>query len=228
MGDILEPVRVLPAHAVVAERLRRSIALGEVLPGERLPAERTLASRMEVSRLTVRAALRELQEEGAIVTRRGGTGGAFVTTRTRAIDEDRVEQVFEFRLAVETAAARLAAARRDAGDLARVGEHGRALQRSPDAGAFRRADSAFHLAVADASGNPMLRAAIEDARAAAFDAFDAVPFRVLRDTTARGHERVARAIERRDGDAAAAAMAAHLAGARDELLAVLREAGRGA
>ena len=57
MGHVSEPVRLLAAHEVVADRLRRSIALGEVVPGERLPAERTLAANLGVSRLTVREAL---------------------------------------------------------------------------------------------------------------------------------------------------------------------------
>jgi GntR family transcriptional repressor for pyruvate dehydrogenase complex len=226
MGDVLEPVSLLPAHAVVAERLRRTIALGEVLPGERLPAERALAGQLGVSRLTVRGALRLLQEDGAIVTRRGAAGGAFVTARPALLDEERIREVFEYRLAVETAAARLAAGRRTAEDLARLAEHGRSLERSADAGAFRRADSAFHLAVADAGANAMLRRSIEDARAATFDAFDALPFRVLRETSARGHAAVAQAISGGDGDAAAAAMAEHLTQARDEILDVLRRAGR--
>ena len=224
MGHVSEPVRLLAAHEVVADRLRRSIALGEVVPGERLPAERTLASNLGVSRLTVREALRVLQEEGALVTRRGPAGGAFVTERSRGLEPARVIEVFEYRLAVETTAAELAARRRSAEDLARLAECRRALRESADAGAFRRADSAFHLAVADASGNGMLRTSIEDARAATFDSFDAQPFRVLRDATARGHDAVALAIEAGDGAAAAAAMAEHLRAARDEVLAVLRGA----
>src|SRR5215218_372844 len=134
MSDVLAPVRLIPAHTVVADRLRRSIALGEVLPGERLPSERSLAEGLRVSRLTVRAALRVLQDEGAIVTRRGATGGAFVTARTAPIDEDRVREVFEYRLAVETGAARLAAARRSESDLARLAEQDRAIRRAADAG----------------------------------------------------------------------------------------------
>ena len=222
MGRVSQPVRVLAAHEVVAERLRRSIALGEVLPGERLPAERTLAQDLGVSRLTIRGALRVLQQEGSVVTRRGATGGAFVTERPRTIEPARIVEVFEYRLAVESAAAGLAAERRTDADLKRLAEHGRALEGSADAGAFRRADSGFHLAIADASGNGMLRDSIEDARAAAFDAFDALPFRVLRETTARGHAAIAAAIERGDATAAAEAMAEHLRRARAEVLAVLR------
>jgi DNA-binding FadR family transcriptional regulator len=195
-----------------------------VLPGERLPAERTLARDLRVSRLTVREALRTLQEEGAIVTRRGAAGGAYVVGRSGTLDPAHMLEVFEFRLAVETAAARLAAERRTTADLERLAEHGGALETSEDAGAFRRADSAFHLAIADASANAMLRASIEDARAATFDAFDEIPFTVLRDTTADGHAAIARAIERRDGADAAGTMAAHLERALAEVLAVLRGA----
>jgi DNA-binding GntR family transcriptional regulator len=225
MGDALRPVHVAPAPAVVADRLRRMISLGDVLPGERLPAERRLAGELGVSRPTLRAALRVLQDEGAIVTRRGAAGGAFVTARTAVIGAERVREVFEFRVAVETAAARLAAARATPAEVARLRAHVQALERSTDVGAFRRADSAFHLAVADAAGNAMLRAAIEDARAATFDDLDALPFRVLRDTTATGHDAVARAVERGDAAGAAEAMARHLGQARDEVLAVVRRTG---
>jgi GntR family transcriptional repressor for pyruvate dehydrogenase complex len=225
MGNVSEPVRLLAAHEVVADRLRRSIALGEVVVGERLPAERTLAANLGVSRLTVREALRVLQDEGALVTRRGPAGGAFVTGRPRSLELTHVVEIFEYRLAVETTAAQLAAQRRSDEDLTRLADCGRALRTSGDAGAFRRADSAFHLAVADASGNAMLRSSIEDARAAMFDSFDTHPFRVLRDATARGHDAVALAIEAGDGDGAATAMAEHLRDARDEVLAVLRGGG---
>jgi len=230
-NEALQPVRAQPAHVLVAERLRRSIALGEVLPGERLPAERTLARDLSVSRLTVREALRVLQAEGVIVTRRGGAGGAFVTERTPSVARLRaalakrrpsVEEIFEFRLSVETAAARLAALRRTDEDVAALAGQVRALEESDGAGAFRRADSAFHLAVAEASANPMLARATADARAALFEAFDVLPFQVRRDTSAAGHAAIVEAVRARDGEAAAAAMAEHLRRARDEVLAVLR------
>src|SRR5262249_34838489 len=47
-----------PAWQVVAESLRRKIALGLYRPGDLLPSERQLAEGMGVSRITVREALR--------------------------------------------------------------------------------------------------------------------------------------------------------------------------
>lgn len=229
---LLAPLRVPPAYEAVVARLRRSIALGVVLPGEKLPSERTLAERLGVSRVTVREALRVLQGEGLIVTRRGGTGGAVVTARDISPEQLRrelrqtrsqIDEAFEFRLAVETMAARLAAERHSAGDLEQLAACQEALLASAGVDDFRRADSAFHLAVADASGNAMLRHAIEDARAAAFEWSDLHPFQVLRESSAAGHAAVTAAIESGDAGAAADAMAEHLSQAHREILSILAD-----
>lgn len=228
--DLLSPVDVAPAYAAVIDRLRRSIALGVVLPGEKLPPERALAESLGVSRVTLREALRVLQGEGLIVTRRGGGGGAVIAIRSPSVEDVRdelrrtrplIDEVFDYRLAVETMAARLAAERCTEADVRRLHECQGSLLESADAGAFRRADSTFHLAVADASRNSMLRRSIEDARAAAFRSLDARPFRPLRESSANGHAAVIDAVVRGDRDGAADAMAEHLRQARREVLAVL-------
>lgn len=227
---LLSPVNVAPAYAAVVDRLRRSIALGVLLPGEKLPPERALAESLGVSRVTLREALRVLQGEGLIITRRGGGGGATITARNPPVEDVRdelrrtrphIDEVFEYRLAVEAMAARLAAERRVNADMRQLHECQRSLLESADIGAFRRADSAFHLAVADASRNSMLRRSIEDARAAAFRSLDARPFRPLRESSANGHAAVIAAVSRGDRDGAAEAMAEHLRHARREVLAVL-------
>jgi GntR family transcriptional repressor for pyruvate dehydrogenase complex len=224
--DLLGPVHVAPAYAAVLDRLRRSIALAVVLPGEKLPPERALADSMGVSRPTVREALRVLQGEGLIVTRRGGGGGAVVAVRSAPLDDLRrtraqIDEIFEYRLGVETMAARLAAQRQSPADLRELDRWQAALLASADLGAFRRADSGFHLAVADATRNGMLQRSIRDARAAAFDALDTRPFQPLRESTARGHAAIIAAVRSHDADAAADAMAEHLTTARREVLAVL-------
>ncbi len=74
--------------------------------------------------------------------------------------------MFELRLAVETMAARLAAERVTAQDVARLEQCQQDLESSRDVHAFRRADSEFHLTVARISGNDMLCNVVEDVRAA--------------------------------------------------------------
>src|SRR5260370_20628724 len=70
----LVPVTVPAAYEQVVQRIRRMITLGEVLPDEHLPTERALAESFHVSRVTVREALRILQGEGLIESRRGPAG----------------------------------------------------------------------------------------------------------------------------------------------------------
>lgn len=225
---LLRPLDAPPAYAAVVERVRRAVALGVLLPGDRLPSERALAEGLGVSRVTVREALRVLQGERLLITKRGNGGTVVAPTVLRAGDDPdgvdygrRLDDVFELRLAVESMAARLAAERGRPEDLDALDACQRALQSSTDVHTFRRADSEFHLAVARMSGNSMLSQVIEDARAAAFSRLDRQDFAVLHETSIRGHATVIEAIRDRDGDAAAAAMVAHLEVARDEVTAVL-------
>ena len=128
MADI-EAVDLVSAHQVVTERLRHAIHIGTYLPGDKLPPERMLAQQLGVSRMTVREAVRVLRAEGYVSSRRGSAGG--ITVLDQAEDSKRLRQAllgrmdelddnFEFRIAVEGAAARLAAQRRTKDDLARL------------------------------------------------------------------------------------------------------------
>lgn len=56
-----------PHYARLKADVRAAIAAGRYQPGDRLPSESELTTRYGVSRMTVNRALRELQQEGAIV-----------------------------------------------------------------------------------------------------------------------------------------------------------------
>lgn len=223
---LLAPLQTPPAYAAVVDRVRRAIALGIVLPGDRLPSERTLAEQLGVSRVTVREALRVLQGEGLLVTRRG-SGGTVVSTAARTsgpISEHykaEVAEVFEFRVAVESMAARLAARHSTPADIDTLLECQAALVASTNVDTFRRADSEFHLTVARMSSNAMLERSIQDARAAAFSWLDMREFTVFQDSSFQGHAEIIDAITQHDDDMAAKAMERHIDHARGEVLAAL-------
>src|SRR4051812_14792974 len=84
----LEPIAQLRAHEYVAEQLRRQIGLRMVLPDDGLPSERELSGLFGVGRATVQAAIRLLEAERLVETRRGRNGGTFVL----AHDEDDLAQ----------------------------------------------------------------------------------------------------------------------------------------
>jgi GntR family transcriptional regulator, transcriptional repressor for pyruvate dehydrogenase complex len=224
---LLKPLDAPPAYAAVVDRLRRAVALGVLVPGDRLPPERSLAEGLGVSRVTVREALRMLQGEGVLVTKRGSSGTVVSPTMTSLGAEgeytNRLREAFELRLAVEAMAARLAAERGVPQDMTWLDSCQASLASSGDVHAFRRADSEFHLGVARMSGNGMLHQVVEDVRAAVFSRLDRHDFSVIYESSIRGHAAVIAAIKNRDPMAASVAMTAHIEEARDEVMAVLSD-----
>lgn len=226
----IEPVDLAAAYEVVTERIRRAIHIGSYLPGDKLPPERALAQQLGVSRTTVREAIRVLEGEGYVVSRRGASGGILVLDQGE--NEERIrpllaeklpelEEIFDYRIAVEGAAARLAAGRRTGEDLAILQQAYDVMQSDRETLRFRSADNAFHLAIADAARNHLMRQAIEDARVAMWVPIDRLISQVFH-TANRHHKQILDAIRDRDADAAQKAVVDHIETARRDLRRSLR------
>ncbi|MEV6400820.1 winged helix-turn-helix domain-containing protein [Streptomyces sp. NPDC051907] len=69
-----------PLYRLVADDLRQQIADGALQPGGRIPPLRLLRDRYRVADMTVRSALRVLQDEGLLHTLHGR--GSFVALRS--------------------------------------------------------------------------------------------------------------------------------------------------
>ena len=78
---VFRVMRAGNAYEETVERLLQVIKLGIVPHGDRLPPERELASRLGVSRVTLREAIRSIQQAGYVEPRRGRFGGTFVLYR---------------------------------------------------------------------------------------------------------------------------------------------------
>jgi GntR family transcriptional repressor for pyruvate dehydrogenase complex len=226
----IEPIDFAAAYEVVAERIRRAIHIGTYLPGDKLPPERMMAQQLGVSRATLREAIRVLEGEGYVISRRGARGGILVLDqaeneeRIRPLLAERlpeIEEIFDYRTAVEGAAARLAADRRTDEDLAILQRAYDVMAADRETRRFRAADNAFHLAVADAARNRLMRQAIEDARAEMWVPIDRLISRVFL-TANRHHRQILDAIRARDPDAAQQAVVDHLETARRDLRRSLR------
>lgn len=222
---IIERVEHAPVYGLVVEQIRRAIHIGTYIPGDKLPPERELAKKLGVSRTTVREAIRVLEGEGYVESRRGATGGVIVLDRgqteqraARIIKEKlpELEEVVEFRLAVECRAARLAAIRRTDEDLVRLTDAFEHMEPGQETPRFRAADSAFHLGIAEAARNFWMRKAIEDARAAIWVPVDMYAEHVFR-TAQLHHGQILQAIRDRDPNAAEEGVAAHIETTRKDL-----------
>ncbi|MEM1429691.1 MAG: FCD domain-containing protein [Pseudomonadota bacterium] len=211
----LKPVEQRAAHGLARERLKRFIHVGFFLPGERMASERRLAEQIGISRVTLREALGVLEAEGYVQIRRGASGGAFVAGEDalkRMADNQFSAQpatalrVLEYRDHAEPEAARLAAMRRSPADLKQIGQAIDGLRRAATLGEIRRSEAAFHLSVAQASGNPFFAASIEDAMALMFLPFPSGDPSHEADASHRLRLAVADAVDARNEPAAARAM----------------------
>jgi DNA-binding FadR family transcriptional regulator len=237
---LIGSVRATATYELVVEQVRRALYLGRFLPGDKLPPERDLASQMGVSRTTIREAVRVLEGEGLVTVRRGATGGLVVLGQAKLtpsqvksyMETQRglLDSVFEFRLANECAAASLAAGRRTEAHLKRLaraleemdrlGTTAEARERTGNIARFSACDSEFHLAIAQASLNPFLVKAVEDARTAMFLPIGRV-FTRLEDNANEHHAAIFEAVRDRDATAAAAHMRAHIEATRTALHGLL-------
>jgi GntR family transcriptional regulator, transcriptional repressor for pyruvate dehydrogenase complex len=214
----------------LADLLRNRIQGGELAPGDRFPAERELAAELGVARPTLRQALKILQDEGYVRSQRGAAGGTFVAELDAPLGQ-RFEQlrantaefddILQLRHAIETRAAWLAAERRETEDLRALDESVTCLLAADSRALFRQADSLFHSAVARASRSPRLEAAIRRARGELFLPIDALYFPEQMAVSSRDHLAILDAIRRRDPEAAAREMAAHIDNARRELYDII-------
>ncbi|MFK5996676.1 MAG: GntR family transcriptional regulator [Rhodobacterales bacterium] len=156
----------------IAEAIRGAIMNGSLLVDQRLPSEGELCDRFAVSRSTVREALKRLAAQSLIRTQRGATGGAFVnrirfedaypqqiTTATLLLSMNDIsfETACEARFAAERACVPLCARRCQPAHLAtmRTEIHRQEQPNLSDEG-FCTSDVAFHKALIEGAGNPVL------------------------------------------------------------------------
>lgn len=199
--------------------------------GDRLPSEHELSRLTGVSRPIVREALTRLQADGLIESRRGA--GSFVRQRPA---EHQIQHLlpapvrarldtFDVRIAVEPAAARLAALHRTDAELQAIKTATAALIAALAAGEpAGEHDLTFHRAIAQASHNPMFLLTLETLDAHVEGLI--VPSLALIEADERAkrveleHVAVTEAIERGEAELAETAMRLHLMRARSRAVAM--------
>ena len=160
-------VRTSRLYEQIVQQIEKSIQKGTLKPGDQLPAERELALKFGVSRTAVREAVRTLHEKG-LVEAYSGRGTFITNTTSRAgrkpidvtmrIDQpDGLMHLAELRQILEPEIAARAATRMDDQQLTLMREAFDVMNGAmTDADSYIEADLDFHLALAEAAGNPMI------------------------------------------------------------------------
>ncbi len=191
------------------QELKKRVLTCVLKPGQHL-VEKHLCEDLGVSRASLREALHRLAQE-KLVTQRPNVG--FHVT---PITADRFRNICEVRRVLESQAAGLAAERADAAAIARM-RAAAELQidpNDPDAYVqYVRENFAFHHAVAQASGNPLLEelvvSALEKDQQPIYYGIDLEVCTNSEDISAE-HLEIVTAIEAKDAERASALMTSHI------------------
>ncbi|WP_170606846.1 FadR/GntR family transcriptional regulator [Ruegeria arenilitoris] len=220
----IDPQNPADLSAQIAQAIRDAIVSGALIVDERLPSETELSDQFRVSRPTVREALKRLAAQSLIRTQRGAAGGAFVnrlnfedaysqqiTTSTLLLSMNAVsfDTACEARYALERACAALSADRRTPDHLATMRtEIFRQSQPGLTDEAFCTSDVAFHRALVDGAGNPVLSYQLAGAVEAMQPLMNMITFTARsREAIIAMHSKIADALEARDADVVDAALA---------------------
>lgn len=200
-------IQVPDLVGVVEAQLQRAILSGRIAPGERI-VEAELARQMGVSRAPVREAARRLESLGLLISRpRHGFA-------VRTVSPKQVNDLYEVRIQLELMGASLACAHASDAELAQLDarvddmvERAEILS-SPERAAL---DLDFHFAISALSGNHYLHRLFDNMQTEVrmFLALSEDSYGDLK-ALAETHRPIARAMARRDVDAAQNALRFHL------------------
>ncbi len=225
----------MPYHKVQAEKVSTSvisqieqlILRGILRPGERLPSERDLARRLGVSRPSLRDAVGDMERRDLLITRAGA--GVFVAEMLGSAfskpliglfstHDEALFDYLSFRRDLEALAAGRAAQMGSDTDLKLIDSVFRkmeAARQQQDHDSEAGLDADFHLSIIEAAHNVimlhMMRSMFDMLRAGVFYNRQ-VMFQqhTTRDALLEQHRRINDALQKRNPEAAANAVTAHL------------------
>lgn len=229
MNDLLKSLKEVSSEKpvdVIIRQIKELLISGRLKPGDRLPPERKLSEQFAVGRTHVREALRKLEFYGILQTR--PQSGTFVAgigvsalqsliADVLKIDSPSFLSLVETRVLLEEATIKLACQRRTKEDLRQLEVSLEAyLQKAEQGIKAVDEDLLFHLTIADASKNKVLKSLlliiIPDiiSNYSVFKVCDTVTSKALNE-----HRQLFACIKEGDAERGATVMKKHLKGVMD-------------
>lgn len=198
------------------DRLLTEIRAGTLRPGDRL-TETDLAARLGISRTPVREAIRALEADG-LVDHQPRVGA-----RIRRLDYAGITELYEMRAVLEGTAARFAARGAYDSELAELAAINDDMRNAPTPEILYQSNRHFHAVLLNAARNRFL---VRSVNAVQKTLLILGPSTMEEASRARAavdeHAAVLKALHNHDGDAAEAAMRAHIEAAHRARLKQLR------
>ena len=206
----------------ILRQIKGLITSGQLAPGDKLPPERKLAERLGVGRSQVRDAIKKLEfygilktmpQSGTVVAGIGITALEGLITDVLGLEKSDFSSLVETRLILEESIVQLAAERRTSDDIVAIQNALNAYEKKVKRGESAvEEDLLFHLTLADASKNSVLKSLMLIITPDIVSSF--VEYKVCSNDVylkaSREHEEILQFIIDQDGKMAQRAMKDHL------------------
>jgi DNA-binding FadR family transcriptional regulator len=167
---MFESVQTNRISKAIVDQIKRAVFQKKLKPGDKLPSERQLMEQFKASRVTIREALRTLEQFGILEIRRGAEGGAFILDPNTKLVNNFLQDMFsmgkieisnltEARLAVEPFSVKLATDRITENSLEQVRlniQETKEYLGKKNYSDARLLNLEYHRLIAQASGNPVI------------------------------------------------------------------------
>lgn len=215
----------------ISDMILEEIKSGKLKPGDKLPAITKMAKSYGVSQASVREALNSLKVLDVIQVRHGH--GSFVNEQMplgfeqnfEIITKADIKNLLDLRKIIEVGCARGACEKADESDLKKIEDALLKMRTAVENNELgEQADYDFHMAIAEATGNPLLSNLLEDVSETMIRTMKETRRIWLYETKKSiqkiydEHKLILQAIQNRDSEAAAGYMYRHLKEVEDLLL----------
>ena len=229
---MFKPIQTDRISSVIVDQIKEAVFQKRLIPGNKLPSERQLMEQFRASRVTIREALRTLEQFGILEIRRGMEGGAFIRNPDTKFITNFLQDMFsmgkikipnltEARMAVEPFSVKLAAERITQETLEKVRlniQEARECLDKNNKNDARLLDLEFHRLIAQASQNPVIFFMIDSIMDIMENNISSIPLSVKPvERTIQYHEEIYLALRNRDVQRAQDLMLKHIEEIQDAL-----------
>ena len=222
---MFKPIQTDRISNVIVDQIKDAVFQKRLKAGDKLPSERQLMDQFKTSRVTIREAIRTLEQFGILEIRRGTEGGAFIRDPNTkfvsnflqdmfSMEKIKISNLTEARMAIEPFSVKLATERITEDSLEKVRQNIQEARECLDRknkNDARRLDLEFHRLIAQASQNPVIFFMIDSIMDIMENNISSIPLSTRHvERTNQFHEALFDAIKNRDVQRAKDLMLVHI------------------